>query len=470
MKQTFILFLVILLTIVRNIFSQSSSESFINALLNNEDVTQYIDNNEFKRSERMGIIYSGIKNKCLISYDIDDAVKSDIKEKNTSYKILVKNLENNYSKIEFIVPSSGYKKDFYMKSDKFIAPSTYFSRNWSTKESKYFIFKISEPKYFNDYCMLKLDEFVDSMCVTLQMSEERRQQLEREKIYYILCKDDNEIEQLTGYKARGIFITAFDEIISTYNTHFHELSHFLINYKLQNLTLNTLPFFLEGFANAMGGRGGISKNVVLDIGWYMQKSGFMTYDSILSFDGFYKEDASLTYPVAGLYNLFLINELGIDKYLGLYKLVNGSLDDIKSFNVIMLSLPARSEFEKFLEEYNKSANIIIEDLDQSRIGYYKFSIDSQYFYKPDDLTVIPAGYISKKYNDIFSKNSSETCQYKYGIAADSLSVSIYNFYTNDIIASYSINFSIERKKVPVVNGKYEFYVNKDVFDGDLSDK
>lgn len=465
-NKIFTLFIILFLFSCQSISSQSNSDLFIKALLNySEDVKQYIDRDELQRSQRMGIAYIGVVNKSLISYDIDEAVKKEIKEKNTAYNINERKLEDNYSVIEFSVPALNYTKTFYMKDGKFIAPSSYFSRNWQPKQSKYFIFKISEPKYFNDYCIEKLDEFVDSMCLLLQIDESRKQQLEREKIYYIMCKDDDEIELLTGYKARGIFITAFDEIISTYNTHFHELSHFMMNYKLQNLTLNTLPFFLEGFANAMGGRGGISKNVVLDIGWYMQKSGLVTYDSILSFDGFYKEDASLTYPVAGLYNLFLIKELGINKYLEMYKSVNGSLEEIKSYNTWKF-VSEKSLFEQFLNEYKNYASILIGDLKEP-IGYIKFSTDPAYLIAPTVIRDLPEDYISKKYNDIFTKDNSKTCPYKYGFAVDSLSVSMYNFLTNDIIASYSINFSLDRKQVPKVNNKYEFYVKEDVFDRDI---
>ncbi|RPI14636.1 MAG: hypothetical protein EHM58_16030 [Ignavibacteriae bacterium] len=466
LNKTIFLFIVSLFFAVHNIYPQSNAELFIKDLINYEDVTSYIDKDELQRSQRLGINYTGVNNKFLISYDIDDAVKSEIKGKNTAYNINEKMLEDSYSVIEFSVPSLNYNKNFYLKDGKFISPPSYFSKNWQTKESRYFVFKISEPRLFNDYCTKKLDEFVDSMCVMLQIDESRRQQLEKEKIYYLMCKDDNEIEKLTGYKARGIFITAFDEIISTYNTHFHELSHFLINYKLQNLSLNTLPFFLEGFANAFGGRGGISNRVVLDLGVYLQKSGFITYDSLITFDKFYNEDASLTYPVAGLYNLFLFKKLGTDKYLELYKEVNGKLEDIKSFRVEKISLPGKDEFDNFLKEYEENASILVDE-PKNEDEYYKFSIDGPFFYTPEDLTNIPADYISKKYNDIFKKSPDEICKYKYGIVADSLSVSIYNFYTNDIIASYSINFSIDRIHVPFINGKYEFYVKKDLFDEDI---
>lgn len=462
MKYLINIFLALFFTC--NIFSQSQSDLFLKALINKENVLAYIDKDELQRSQRLGISYTGVEYKALISFDIDESIKNDIKANSLQCNINEEKLEEDYFKVTFSVPFKSYSKIFYLKSGKFVSPSSYFSRDWKTIESKYFIFKIREPKYFNDYCIKKLDEFIDSMSLTLNFDEQQMKLLEKEKIYYILCKDENEIEQVTGFNTRGIYIIAFDEIITTYNTHYHELAHLLINYKLKNLSLYTLPFFMEGFAVAIGGRGGISKNVVLDMGWYLQKSGFMVYDSIISNEGFYNEDASMTYPLAGLYNAFLMKNIGIEKYLELYRFVNGSLEDLKTFNFGKLNLPANDKFIKFLKEYEVTMNISVDDSKKKENGYLKFSIDALRLILPDDLKEIRDNYVSKKYNEVFYKNADEVCKYKYGITADSSSISVYNFYTNDIIASYSVNFSIERKPVQNNNGKYEFYVKETLFD------
>jgi hypothetical protein len=391
------------------------------------------------------------------------------------------------------VPSKSYLKIFYLKSGKFIPPSSYFSWNWNTIESKYFIFKISEPKYFNDYCIRKLDEFVDSVSALLNFDEQQKQLLEKEKIYYVLCKDEKEIERVTGFNTRGIYITAFDEVITTYNTHYHELAHLLINFKLKNLSLYTLPFFMEGFAVAVGGRGGISKNVVLDMGFYLQKSGFMTYDSIISNEGFYKEDASITYPVAGLYNEFLIKNLGIEKYIELYKKVNGSLEVIKSFRSDKLNLPGKDEFDKFLKEYENVPSIYVNEADTNKPrmllpdgsivvirkamfmrieNNYKFIVDSPFLFSPADSN-ISKDYFSKKYIEVIQDDNSWDVNLnglnppKYGVICDSNNINLYNFFTNEIIAYYSINFSIYKKSVPIINDKYCFFVNQKAFESDL---
>lgn len=475
-------FILLLVLFFSTSFSQDKQKEFVEALISGVDnLEKFVDDGELSSSKRLCINYDGIKYKFIISFDIDEKIKDEIKKNNLKYEIKKSDLGNGYSIAELTVPSLNYSKQFYFKNGKWISPISYFSKDWTTKTSKYFIFKISEPKYFNDYCINKLDEFVDSTIVLLGMDEQQKKLLEKEKIYYILCSDEKEIEQITGFNMRGQFITAMDGIITTYNTHYHELAHMLMNYKLKNLSLYTLPFFMEGFAVAVGGRGGMAKRVVLDIGYYLQKSGFLTYDSIISNDGFYKEDASLTYPVAGLYNAFLIKELGAKKYTELYKGVNGSIEYLKNIISSQINLQDMKIYDNYLKDYVSEPNIYIDKNDTHKVDfiihhvgslrkvdkYYKFSIVSPFIFSPSDQNAVGKEYKSKKFAEITHENENDYEGFKYGIAADSLSVSLYNFYTNEIIASYINNFSLNPQKVSVNNSRYEFFIKNKIFENDL---
>jgi hypothetical protein len=476
-----ILFITILVLISSISISQENQKLFIEGLINNNDnLEKYVDKDELAKSKRLGINYDGVKYKFIISYDIDEKIIDGIKKNGVKYDVSKSNLGNRYSVAEFTVPSLNYSKKFYFKNGKWISPITYYSKDWTTKESKYFIFKISEPKYFNDYCIKKLDEFVDSMAVLLEFDKKQRRLLEKEKIYYILCGDEKEIKQITVFDMRGQFITSMDEVITTYNTHYHELAHLLMNYKLKNPSLYTLPFFMEGFAVAVGGRGGIAKRVMLDIGYYLQRSGFLTHDSLITNNGFYSEDASLTYPVAGLYNAFLIKELEMDSYIKLYKSLNGTLADLEKIKRNQIDLPDAETIDSYFKEYESEPNIYVDKHDtiKSILGsrsfikagdFYKFSITTPFIISLDSSQV-QKSYISKKYDEIIKRNKNEggyNSSFIYGIAADSLSVSLYNFYTNEIIASYSVNFSMKPQPVPVINGRYEFFIRQSIFENDL---
>ena len=101
-------------------------------------------------------------------------------------------------------------------------------------------------------------------------------------------------------------MVSHDIIVSTFSAHFHELAHLLINYKLQQPHLYTHPFFLEGFAVAVGGRGGKAPAVQQQLGLAMYRSEFVALEDLRRVEGFYGYNASVSYPAAGLYNRFLL--------------------------------------------------------------------------------------------------------------------------------------------------------------------
>ena len=160
----------ILLFISTGIVAQSTPEKFIQALVNHDDnIKDYVDAGELARSERLGINYNGVKNKFLIGFDLDNFFKHD--HADSTYTINSGTLEDGYSFAELLFLNQQRSPKYYFLNGKFVAPSKYYTRNWQTKESKYFIFKISEPKYFNDYCDLmtyQINQQYDILVVELQ--------------------------------------------------------------------------------------------------------------------------------------------------------------------------------------------------------------------------------------------------------------------------------------------------------------
>ncbi len=333
---------------------------------------------------------------------------------------------------------------------------------------------------------------------TLGFTQIEKDLLRKQKIYYIFCKDEEEVQALTGYKSKGQAILAFDEVITAYQTHFHELAHLLINYKLKNLGLYTLPFIMEGFAVAMGGRGGMAPRVVTDVGYYLQKTGFLTYDSIITNESFLSQDANMTYAVAGYYNTFLFNELGANKYLELYKKVNGDLEYVKRIRNSDFVLPNNVRFDNFQTPYEQSFPIKPEKLglleynskyDVIVLCYYKLVEQGKYYYfntttiganAIEDSTNLGNYYVSRLFESISKGRyvSIENYHAKYFLIADSSSVRIYNCFNDELIASYDLNFSVEHKTISFLTKNrqnestwpiYTFSVLSDVFNKELYD-
>ena len=173
------------------LFCQTTPHDFFDALINNKNnLKEFIDATELERSQRLGISYNGVENKFILGNDIKTEIKEQILAGSLNYEIHETKLEDNFSLIYFVIPELKDSLRFYFKNGKFISPDAYIARNWQTKESKYFIFKISEPKYFNDYCVKRLDEFTDKLLDSLEFSSDARELLQKEKLYYIFCKDE----------------------------------------------------------------------------------------------------------------------------------------------------------------------------------------------------------------------------------------------------------------------------------------
>ncbi len=363
--KSFLFLILLTFLIISNVYgdtpSNDSAARFINSLLKNRSqLNNFILPEELNISRRLGIEYSGVDNKCLISTDIAPSLREEINNKKLSYTFKLEKLNGDYLKLIISIPSRQVKKEYYFKDSCLISPPYYFARNWKKEESKYFIFHISAPSLFNHYAEENLDNFVDKISKVLKFSDEQVKKLKENKIHYYLCKDGNEIKRLTGYDTRGLYYLPYDYIISTFNCHYHEILHLLMNYKLEKPSLYTLPLLQEGFAVAFGGRGGKEPDVILDMGAFLANSNFLNYNSLLSKKDFNQFDATMTYPLSGLYNKFLINELGINKYLTLYKKYSGSEAVIEKLKINPNDLPPAEKWKDYLENYSDSNSIKAE--------------------------------------------------------------------------------------------------------------
>jgi hypothetical protein len=488
MKNTLFIILLFVFSVEINPQPQQIKNFFDDLIKNHPVLSQYLHPEALEESKRLNITYEDVPNKFLISYDIDESIKEKINKGELSYQLSYKQLEDDFSNAVFKTNENNYSKGFYFRNEMLVSPSSYFIRNWEKKELKYFKIFLSDPVLFNGYSVEQLDYFVDVMLDLLNVTQSEKELLEKEKINYILCKDADEIEKVSGFNTRGIYILAYDEIITTYNCHFHEIAHLLINFRLKNLPLYTLPFLQEGFATAVGGRGGLGRNVLLDIGYFLDKSRFIPFNSIVTKSEFLSEDASMTYPVAALYNLFLMEELGIESYLDLYLTYSGDADYISNLSLDSIIMPPIENFYAYRDNYKKQNGIFLEVNEDFRIiteskagtimeseNFYLMKIRSNLLLK----TSVPLSNYksnpaksgsplrSKKFEEVFP--GINYAGYKYLIKADSREVYIYNLYTNILIASYCAGFTTDNKEVTTEEGYFIFYVSKDLFEEEISE-
>ncbi|MBN1638722.1 MAG: hypothetical protein JW866_07135 [Ignavibacteriales bacterium] len=452
MRLCIILFIIIQGLSYSQRLTKQTAEDFVDNLLsNNSEITKYVHPEELTRSSRLGINYYGIKNKFLISYDIDERIKY---EKNKNYKIKLIDLEKDYQKIEFFAINESHKINYYFKNGFLITPIFYYSQGWKFVQSKYFTFYISDTSKFNKHTIKKLDNFIDSVLNKLYFTKEEIELLEKEKIFYFLCKDEEEIEKLTGFRTRGIYILAYDYVVSIFNTHYHEIIHLLVNYKFKDVNIYTHPFFQEGLAVAFGGRGGTEPQVILELGVFIEKTSIISYKDLLSSSDFKNIDASISYPTSGIYNYFLIQEIGIEKYFNLYKKYSMSSNLNENWLVDKSDLPEKNLYLEFLEEQEDLINFLESKENFAQIFTNDICTISEnnasYYFELKDTLVID-----------FFDDKGEINKYNFLVNQDE--ISIYDFQTHNLIAKYARGFSLSNVSVPNINGFWSFAVSKHIF-------
>lgn len=433
-------------------FAQNNSEKdkFFRMLVSDdEEAVNFISPQEIEFSQRLNTTYTDVKSKLLLNFSssINNKIKEEIREGKLSYTIRNTTLEDGYTKSTFSVTSENYSVNFYFKNNRVVTPLNYFTRKWKRRSGKYFDFLISDEKLFNTYCADKLDEFVDSTAKLLQYSDADIKLLEEKKILYVFCSNNDEITNITGSISRGRYLSEIDAVVTTYSCHFHEVAHLLLNYKIKENSLYPIPFLQEGFAVAIGGRGGQSNNVLNDVGYYIARYKFANYKLLFYAENFYNEDPSVSYPLSGIFSKFLLMTLNIQDYLAFYKQTR--IDTTQRFI---------EDFSDYIKQYKS-----FQDISSTPSGEtIEISADSSFFLIPQNPIV---NYTSLKFSELFKEKiySGE----KYYFAIDKKEINIYNLYSNELIASYVNSFA----DTPVdyfVNGKYKFYISKNLLDENLN--
>jgi len=466
------------------VYSQIESEAdafnFLKSYCNEDELlSSYFYPAELEFAKRLGIEYIGVKNKYLIGSEVPDFLEGS--ENFKDFNVEIKNERNNYGKLLIKNSSLNIDKVFYLKDGKIISPVLYHTRDWLTIDSKYIRFFTNSREKINNYAIDKLNNFVEELCRKLEIEDIDVKVLESKKILYFLCMDLDEIEKLTGYRTMGMCNLAFDYVISIFNSHYHELAHILINFKLKRTFLYTHPFFQEGFAVSAGGRGGLSSDVMLRTGVYLSNN-FPELNEHLFIDNFYKEDASISYPVSGLFNSYFISRSGMRKYLDCYIQYCYQPENPNSF--VRSDYFADSSDFLFFKDSISSVKLL-QPLNQNdkEISALKFEqydntkniylLDSFFIFRvPSDFVIhttnyIPDGYISNKYYEKIS--NIKYLGSKYLIIINENEISVYNLFTDLLLVNYSSGFEPGNLKINKFNGFYLFMVRRTIFEEDITE-
>ena len=210
-------------------------------------------------------------------------------------------------------------------------PQDYYANSWPVVESRYFRVHVHPDRlpYVHNALLETSDVLLEKLALTLKLPKIKLDRIALNKIEFFYCGSDKDVEDITGKSTWGTIDLASNDIISASFPHLHELAHLLINMKLQKLHLYTLPLIREGAAVCYGGRWGKDAEALMDLAAFLYRQGLVELDSVLTYTGFEQHaDIDIAYPVVGLFITYLVDELGQDRFIDLYKSFTMPMDSL----------------------------------------------------------------------------------------------------------------------------------------------
>lgn len=450
---------------------------FVRALIRQRDqLTRFVHPGELALSNRLGIRYVGVDHKFLISYDLGSALRESIDVERVQHRIETVEPERGVARLILSIPGARDSLAFLFEDSLLISPFRYHTGGWMMRESAHVRYYASDSSSLRDYHLTNLERFFETAASILALSREDRAVLADGKINYYLCANDEEVRQLTGHTTLGMYNLAYDAIVTSYHAHYHELVHLLVNVKLRHLPLYTHSLLQEGLAVAIGGRGGKDPGPILELGQFLCGSGMVDYRTLCSDSTFDGLDPSMSYPVAGLYSAFLLETMGLEPYLDLYRRHSGAVGEVATWSIAVSELPSDSTWKDYLELVSTQPAIQTE----GRTGSGRTVLETptakvtqsgdRYFIVLRDTLLLQPDEAWHDFRNALVTQMIGQRTYggeRYAVVADAQEISVYNLHTGNLAAKCVGGFLDPPATFTQTNGRYSFSVRKDVFDEDL---
>ena len=505
-------FLICIITInsIHPLYAQPESvfNAYVQALVAEdwEKAETYWLQEEIQASKRFGIAYTEVEAKYDCASSLINALASI---RNGDVQVTVDDVvhHEDWAQISAQLTTLGESLTvpyYLVKSEedwRLASPLFVYARNWKRHTTQYATVRFNNARSINEYALKELDRFVESMGEHLALSETEMERLEKGKIDYYLCSEE-EIEKLTGFSIYGMTNLQFDAIISRRLPHYHEIIHLLVNYALKELPLYTLPFLQEGVAVCFGGRWDKSPQVVFQVGHFTLAQKFFQLEDILTYAGFHEAvgNSDFSYPLSGIFVKFLIEQFGIEQFKLLYRELSGTDATVRAFSVedvqskiSEISGAQWTEIQKDFDGYwrqfefsglvpgNSPENEPIETMKSANLSAQIWDSESSYLFEIRATIDMPKGVILMK-----DKSSSGTQGYQSGLFTDHLpnahydgeiygiqfsdsEAGLYNYYMDNLVAKYISSFSPSNEYWNSEERIMRFRLEKSVFNQKISD-
>jgi len=461
---------------------------------------------EIEKSNRLGISFGGIEAK----YDCASPliIESD-RLLNWAETVKIDYIDGD--KVKAIVSLAGDSGDsvhiaYYLAKSgdnwKCCSPMHIYAGDWRILQTRYFNVHYDDSSLVNEFALHKLDDFIDTLGIRLNIPCERMNHLGINKIDYYLC-DDNQIKLLTGFAGQGMTNFQFDAVITCHLPHSHELVHLMINYALEECPLFTLPILQEGVACYLGGRWGKSPEVINYWGNVSLNLGLADLDNLLTKDEFHNCPGGIdaAYAISSLYVGSLIDKFGIEKFRAFYTLLSGTNEYINSLSREDIKIQAEKifnaswqEIEANLKDFTNQlaySGIVpgiapldqgasrVEETDDIKMNIWDNGCEYvfQITLKPEcqgGAVILVNNSLSANspYHSKFFREQFPDKKYQgemYGIQITEGEAGLYNYWTNMLLAKYVAGLTTNPNYWDPDKRIITFGLDKTLLDKDLGD-
>ena len=434
---------------------------------------------DIQSAQRLGITYSGVPLKFDCASPIVHSLEA-LRNGTMKVNIIETSVDGNRASLKLQISSEKSSTEvvyYILKEDsawKLASSITYYTSDWYRIESRYANIIFHDSSLVNVFAIEALDDFIDSLGIVFDVSKKRMNQLQEQKIDYVLCSEP-EIETITGYPAQGIANLQFDAVITRHLPHYHEIVHLMVNFALENLPLYTIPFLQEGTAVCFGGRWGKSPEVIMQMGEFTLENELFDLKDALTYRDFHQKigNADFSYPLSAIIVRTIFQNSTSEEFKKLYLNLSGSAEDVQNFDIysimkIITEITGQkwSEIENTvtdnLPEYKYSGiypglaqdtSNVVTELECEGIHVRIFDADDVYQFQIALTAGNSGGKIIFKDPELKVQNeyrswvfteqvaAQEYSGEKYGVIFNAAEAGLYDFHTNILLAKYVYNFA-----------------------------
>lgn len=193
-------------------------------------------------------------------------------------------------------------------------PFSELTNDWTRREGRFVRVRAKRVIDFSQHALTTVDGEIARIFEEIGAPQTAVLRLERIKLDYFLCDNENDVRALVGSLAHEGYLPAAGRVVSRSFVNMADVVPLLVQLTARQISLQNEPFFAEGLPLALGGTATASAAVVLQRARNANLDG---KNLARCFQEGTARDEAL--PLEAIWNRILLDQLGAEAFLDLVK-------------------------------------------------------------------------------------------------------------------------------------------------------